>query len=68
MESTKDCDACYECLKDKKERYTGLPVTSMRMILCPDCGNKRCPKATHHALSCTDSNEPGQPGSRYGVN
>lgn len=36
-----------------------------RMILCPDCGNKRCPKATDHRLACTNSNAPGQPGSRY---
>lgn len=37
------------------------------MVVCPDCGNKRCPKATDHRLPCTDSNEPGQPGSVYGA-
>ena len=37
-----------------------------RMLLCPTCGNKRCPKATDHTLACTDSNEPGQAGSIYG--
>lgn len=37
-----------------------------RMLLCPTCGNKRCPKATDHELACTDSNEPNQPGSIYG--
>jgi len=36
------------------------------MILCPKCGNKRCPKATAHWMGCTGSNEPGQPGSDYG--
>lgn len=36
-----------------------------RMILCPKCGNKRCPKASHHDLPCTNSNEPGQEGSIY---
>ena len=36
-----------------------------RMILCPECGNKRCPKATHHELPCTNSNEPNQAGSVY---
>lgn len=36
-----------------------------RMILCPDCGNKRCPKASNHELSCTSSNEAGQEGSVY---
>lgn len=37
-----------------------------RMIVCPECGNKRCPKATDHELPCTNSNEPGQAGSIYG--
>jgi len=34
-------------------------------IVCPDCGNKRCPKANHHDSDCTNSNEPGQAGSAY---
>lgn len=38
---------------------------SYQMIMCPDCGNKRCPKASDHNLACTNSNEPGQPGSVY---
>lgn len=37
----------------------------VRMWLCPNCGNKRCPKATDHTLACTGSNEPGQKGSMY---
>lgn len=36
-----------------------------QMILCSECGNKRCPKATNHNRDCTDSNNPGQRGSRY---
>lgn len=39
--------------------------SSMFMRLCPLCGNKRCPKASDHELACTNSNEPGQPGSIY---
>ncbi len=35
------------------------------MVLCKTCGNKRCPKATNHELTCTGSNEPGQAGSDY---
>jgi hypothetical protein len=35
------------------------------MILCPSCGNKRCPHASNHELMCTGSNEPGQLGSVY---
>lgn len=61
---------CYECLKDVPavEQYVnGLTVPMTRMILCPDCGNKRCPRATDHRLHCTNSNEPGQMGSTYGI-
>jgi hypothetical protein len=43
-----------------------LPLSAGKMIVCPDCGNKRCPKASDHRLACTASNEPGQPGSIYG--
>lgn len=35
-------------------------------IVCTTCGNKRCPKATHHDNNCTHSNASGQPGSDYG--
>lgn len=36
------------------------------MIVCPTCGNKRCPHASHHDHGCTRSNESGQAGSVYG--
>lgn len=35
------------------------------MVVCSECGNKRCPKASWHENACTGSNEPGQPGSAY---
>jgi hypothetical protein len=35
--------------------------------LCPDCGNKRCPKGTNHEHACSGSNDSGQYGSSYGV-
>lgn len=38
---------------------------SSRMVLCPTCGNKRCPKANDHRNACSGSNEPGQAGSAY---
>ena len=38
---------------------------SVKMRLCPECGNKRCPKATNHIHACTDSNDSGQEGSIY---
>lgn len=46
---------------------TCRPVTlnDMRFVVCPDCGNKRCPRANDHRNACTRSNEPGQEGSAY---
>lgn len=37
----------------------------MRMVLCPECGNKRCPRATDHRNACSGSNALGQAGSAY---
>ncbi|HGK3911480.1 hypothetical protein [Klebsiella pneumoniae] len=37
----------------------------MRFVVCPDCGNKRCPRENDHRNACTGSNEPGQEGSAY---
>ena len=48
---------CYRC-SDFIDQVLG-------MVRCPVCGNKYCPRGTDHALTCTASNEPGQPGSRY---
>ena len=58
-----DC-GCYNCMHKKKDK-NGWPLTMSTFIVCPNCGNKRCPKATDPTLECTDSNEPGQKGSRY---
>ncbi|EOK4034457.1 hypothetical protein ACJQ6E_001555 [Escherichia coli] len=46
---------------------TCRPVTmsDMRFVVCPDCGNKRCPHANDHRNACTGSNELGQIGSAY---
>lgn len=46
---------------------TCRPVTmsDMRFVVCPECGNKRCPHANDHRNDCTGSNEPGQVGSAY---
>ena len=46
---------------------TCRPVSfgDMRMVLCPVCGNKRCPRATDHRYACTGSNEVGQVGNAY---
>lgn len=42
-----------------------LTVADMRFVVCPECGNKRCPHANDHRNACTGSNEPGQEGSAY---
>lgn len=49
---------CYSCVRRRGE-------VRAFMIVCTECGNKRCPKASDHALACTGSNEPGQDGSVY---
>lgn len=61
---------CHKCILAKKLSVDipGLgkvALSAAKMILCGECGNKRCPKASDHDLDCTDSNEPGQPGSVY---
>lgn len=56
---------CYRCADKQIDERTGMKVTMFTFIVCPDCGNKRCPRATDHDLECTGSNEPGQNGSRY---
>jgi len=36
------------------------PIDFSPMIVCPVCGNKRCPKASDYRYKCTNSNDPGQ--------
>lgn len=55
---------CWCCDEEARAR-SGELFSYMRMNICPDCGNKRCPKATDHRNECSGSSEPGQPGSRY---
>lgn len=44
-----------------------VDINDMRFVVCPKCGNKRCPRANDHRNACTGSNEPGQEGSAYPV-
>lgn len=53
-----NCEAC----KPQAELFTG---EQMRMIVCSNCGNKRCPHATNHQNPCTNSNAIGQTGSSW---
>lgn len=60
---------CHRCIAELKLGSQGpfgwLPLSSTKMILCPKCGFKRCPRASDHDLPCTGSNAAGQPGSVY---
>jgi hypothetical protein len=61
--------AIKEALAQEQECWctTCRPITmaDMRFVVCPDCGNKRCPKANDHRNACTNSNEVGQKGSSW---
>lgn len=60
---------CHRCIKEQNLGSMAgdvfLLLSATEMIVCPKCGNKRCPHASDHDLKCTSSNEPGQPGSIY---
>lgn len=56
-EQPPDC-GCHHC-----RRHDWQNPWATVMVVCSICGNKRCPHASDHRLSCTGSNEPGQPGS-----
>lgn len=58
---------CGDCFQRRRFAMRGAEPLffDSRMILCAIRGNKRCPHATHHDNACTNSNEPGQPGSSY---
>jgi hypothetical protein len=65
-------DPACQCLRCVTERTPTVkignvefPIESTRMFTCQICGNKRCPHSDDHRNTCTGSNEPGQPGSRY---
>lgn len=53
-----NCGNCWMCTNAHHKLRS-------RMLLCPTCGNKRCPKANDHRNECSGSNEPGQLGSAY---
>ena len=58
---------CLRCLRERDERIDGFPAETCTMIVCRECGYKRCPRATDHRQDCTHSNRPGQDGSIYGT-
>lgn len=68
VNSQADC-ICHRCIEENEIKSTSipfLPLNCTMMIVCPICGNKRCPHASDHRSECTKSNDPGQVGSIYG--
>ncbi len=61
-----NCHRCFEenLILDE----TSFMPSSVQMILCPICGNKRCQKASDHRNECTGSNDLNQKGSIYDKN
>lgn len=58
---------CHACIAEHDLRGPGgWPLAMTQMVVCPTCGNKRCPHATDHRNACTGSNDAGQRGSLYG--
>lgn len=55
-----ECHACI--LEHDLHGPGGLPLSLTKMIVCPECGNKRCPKAQDHRNACTGSNGPREGG------
>lgn len=56
---------CRTCIEQRGDTINGLPRLMCEFIVCPTCGNKRCPHATDHRHECTNSNDRGQPGSVF---
>jgi hypothetical protein len=60
---------CHMCNDEARKVLTGTDLLkTIYFIVCKNCGNKRCPKATDHRLQCTNSNASGQAGSLYRLN
>jgi hypothetical protein len=59
----KECP-CRKCHEDLERIIEWAPDigwwTGTGMIVCPDCGNKRCPQAASHEFWCTGSNATEQ--------
>lgn len=68
---SRELGCCHKCIEKYNIRSKPIKIFKLNtcyMILCPKCGNKRCPKASDHKLGCTNSNDPGQKGSIYEYN
>ena len=53
---------CWFCDQKVTADMDWADQLSRPMIVCTECGNKRCPRASWHGNACTGSNEPQQGG------
>lgn len=60
----RDC-GCQACIDELAQFLDPATALQTGMVLCAECGNKRCPRAASHDNACTRSNTPGQEGSNY---
>ncbi len=45
---------CLKCIQTRGDKSpSGLPLEATMMIVCPKCGDKRCPHAEDHSKECT---------------
>lgn len=52
---------CCRACEPEQLKAAGLhPLLNRTFVVCPQCHNKRCPKAENHRNRCTGSNESGQ--------
>lgn len=54
-------NCCQACRSEEVKKYPPFFI-GLGMLLCNECGNKRCPKAQDHRYLCNNSNEPNQTG------
>jgi hypothetical protein len=46
--------ACRSCIRERGDRdEAGWPLLMGTMIVCVECGNKRCPRANSHENACS---------------
>jgi hypothetical protein len=56
---------CRACVRARNAADPMMKVRDMpAAIICPRCGNKRCPHANHHEIPCLgDAVQPGKVGA-----
>ena len=53
MRCAAPCHACVKRFNIKAYPGSNLPLSACMMLVCPDCGDKRCAKAMDHHNPCS---------------